>query len=158
MTTLQLSPLPLDNLTSSPQDSPVKMFQVPTPTGEGWKVNEAGCSLKLSDYLGQFSRDSLFLKTFQPSLTGDLIVFSGNLPKAVLMQNGKLFHRPQWVRHTYEKGFSLLPTPKASDRLGIVHCKEGQTQHLSASVLSGNKTRILNPQFVAWMMGLPEDW
>jgi len=113
MTTLQLSLLPLDNSTSSPPDFPVKTFQVPTPTGEGWKVSDLGCSLKSSESFAQFSPDSFCLKTYQPSLTGDLTEFSGKLPKAGLMRNGKLFQRQAWVRLTKGNGFSLLPTPKA---------------------------------------------
>jgi hypothetical protein len=115
MTTLQLSLLPPDNSTSSPPVSPVKTFQVPTPTGEDWKVSGVDCSLKLSESFAQFSPDSYCLKTYQPSLTGDLTEFSGKLPKAGLMRNGKLFQRQAWERRTKGNGFSLLPTPKAQD-------------------------------------------
>jgi hypothetical protein len=115
MTTLQLSLLLLDNSTSSPPDFPVKTFQVPTPTGEGWKVSDLGCSLKSSESFAQFSPDSYCLKTSQPLLTGGLTEFSGKLPKAGLMRNGKLYQRPAWERLTKGNGFSLLPTPNASD-------------------------------------------
>lgn len=118
MTMLQLSLLPPDNSTSSPPDSPVKTFQVPTPTGEGWKVNDRDCSLKSSDSFAQFSPDSYSLKTSQICLTGDLTVFSGNLPKAGLMRNGKLYQRPAWVRRTKGNGFSLLPTARTRGLCG----------------------------------------
>jgi hypothetical protein len=118
MTTLQLSLLPTDNSTSSPPDFPVKTFQVPTPTGEGWKVSDLGCSLKLSESFAQFSPDSYCLKTSQPLLTGDLTVFSGKLPKAGLMRNGKLFQRPAWERLTKGNGFSSLPTPQTRGLCG----------------------------------------
>lgn len=118
MTTLQLSLLPPDDSTSSPQAFPAKTFQVPTPTGEGWKVNGLDCSLKSSESFAQFSLDSYCLKTSQICLTGDLTEFSGNLPKAGLMRNGKLFQRPAWVRRTVGNGFSLLPTARTRGLCG----------------------------------------
>jgi len=124
MTTLQLSLLPPDNSTSSPPDFPAKTFQVPTPTGEGWKVSDLDCSLKSSESFAQFSPDSFCLKTYQPSLTGDLTEFSGKLPKAGLMRNGKLYQRQAWVRLTKGNGFSLLPTPRSQEGSGGGSAKE----------------------------------
>lgn len=158
MTTLQLSMLPLEPLTLLPQDSLVRTFQVPIPTGEGWKVNDQDCSLRSSDCFAQFSPDSSCLKTSQISLSGDLSKYCGSFPSAGLMLNGRLFHLPQWERSIFVRGFSYLPTPKAQERPGVATCKKGQTQHLSAAVLSGNKTHTLNPRFVEWMMGVPENW
>jgi hypothetical protein len=166
MTTLQLSLLPPDNSTSSPPVSPAKTFQVPTPTGEDWKVNEAGCSLKLSESFAQFNPDSYCLKTYQLSLTGDLTEFSGKLPKAGLMRNGKLFQRQAWERLTKGNGFSSLPTPRAQEpgrtRLGygrgLRELMEGRTQLLptpKAQDCKHSPSNALNNQANGYQMHLP---
>jgi hypothetical protein len=169
MTTLQLSLLPLDNSTSLPPDSPAKTFQVPTPTGEDWKVSDLGCSLKSSESFAQFSPDSYCLKTCQPLLTGGLTVFSGKLPKAGLMRNGKLYQRQAWVRLTKGNGFSLLPTPKAMDgdrgSVGTITRFNNATgrKALKSAIgkLQPDPNQVkgqLNPEFVEWMQGYPLGW
>lgn len=56
----------------------------------------------------------------------------------------------------------LLSTPKASDgqHPGSRKCNPGQTQHLSCQVIPEDapKGAKLNPDFVEFMMGFPENW
>lgn len=158
MQTLQTIIPGLESLTLSPSDRPVRTYQSAIPTGEGWMVNSLDSSLKPCESFAQFDPDFAFLKTSEKHLFETSTAFSGSFPKAGSMLNGSLYQRQAWVRRSCVKGCSLLPTPKAQERPGLVSRKPGQTLHLSAAVLGGDKTRILNPQFVRWLMGYPDGW
>jgi len=159
MTTLQLSLLPPDSLTSSPPVSPVKTLPKVTPTGEGWKVNALGFSTKSCVLLATLSPNSCYWKTSQGCLTEDLATFSVNWPESGLMRNGVAYGHRSWERRTPVSDCSLLPTPLSQGRLGIkAQPKPNQTKHLSAVILGGSKTHTLNPQFLLWMQGYPKDW
>lgn len=158
MTTSQLSIPGLGNSTSLPPDSRAKTFHVPTPTGEGWMVGDRGCSLKPCESYAWFNQPFPSLKTYQTLLTEDCLTYSTPLTAPGLMRNGKLYRRQAWVRLTKGNDSFSLPTPKASDRLGIVSTKPGQTKHLSAEILGGDKTRRLNLPFIEWMQGYPTNW
>ena len=165
METLQLSLLPKNSLNSSPEDFPVKTFHAPTPTGEGWKVNDQDCFTNLSESFASADPVTSYWKTsqrcFQSKTEGIWAQFSGSFPKAGMMRSGKLYRHPQWVRHTCVKEFSLLPTPVASDH------KSATSQSVSQAIIHrGKSPRLgeyvaaqtpgqLNPEFVEWLMGFP---
>lgn len=221
MMTSEPTQLSLEISISSPSDPHAKIFQLPTPTGEGWKVNAQDCFTKRLESFAWFDRDSPYLKTSQGSLlkTGGstLREFSGRFGKAGTMLNGRLYRLPAWERRIYEKGCSLWPTPASADAVGSTggsqhsslrtkvrstptptaqdskNCTLPQSQSggdtlpvcllgmlpiprtgshkmpskemtnrtkwdLETVVAIGNGSRILNPQFVEWMMGFPIGW
>ena len=119
MTTSQLSLLPEEPTISSQGDFRAPTFQVPTPTGEGWKVNVADCSMNSCELFASADPVTSSLKTSQRCFQGEggeiWQQYSGSFPKAGLMRNGKLYRRRQWVRRTYAREYSLLPTVIAGD-------------------------------------------
>lgn len=54
-------------------------------------------------------------RTSEDSLFGEAIVFSGTLPTAGTMRNGKLYARATSGRHSFAPGSSSWPTPRAED-------------------------------------------
>ena len=161
--TSQLSLLPQESLTSSPSDRHVKIFQAPIPTEEGWKVNDRDCSLKQSGCFAWFDPDTQSLRTLQMSLPkmedNTLSRFSGRFPKAGMMRNGKLYHQLQWVRRTYGRGSSLLPTPTAQDsKNSTLPPSQSDRDTVPGHLIREGHSGQLNPALVEWLMGYPAGW
>jgi len=168
METSQLSLLNLEPTTSSPSDRHAKIFQAPIPTGEGWKVNDRDCSLKQSGCFAWFDPDTQSLRTLQmslPKMEGNTLSrFSGRFLRAGMMRNGKLYQRQAWVRRTYGRGSSLLPTPTARDHKDcgantdfMKIAKKGKLAGV-IKTMNTSTTGELSPEFVEWMQGYPAGW
>lgn len=163
MTTLQLSLLNQGNTTSLPEASPAKIFQSPTPTGEGWKVNAQDCFTNSCGLFASADPVTSYWKTSQrcsQSPTGELWgQFSGSFPKSGTMLNGRLYQRPQWVRRTYAKGCLLLPTPTAQDaKNSTLPPSQLSRDTIPGALLRSGIHGELNPEFYQWLMGYSIGW
>ena len=93
--------------------------------------------------------------------------FSPNWPEWGTMQNGEFAERAKKVRRITAQGCIWLLTPTASeykrDKLSYPMLQKrhhrsagGLTEHLYR--LFGPVSGRLNPRFLLWMMGFPENW
>ena len=118
MTTSRASDHRPENLRSLRPGSPAKTFPRPG-SSRGCQRQEADCSTKSSDWLGNFDLNSCCLKMleiFCLTKTGRRSKKSSfKLPKQGLMLNGHLFQRQIWEPATSAREFGSLPTPVAND-------------------------------------------
>jgi hypothetical protein len=65
-----------------------------------------------------YDPDTHYWKTLEDTCLWGSEPYSQTLPASGSMQSGRLFLQPRLVRHTKETGYSLWPTPTASDWKG----------------------------------------
>ena len=118
----------------------------------------------------------------QRMMDGRLEEFSGTWPASGTMRAGTCYRQPPLVLRIFVKGSSFWRTPGASETTGgaadaMDRKSQGHSVSLSDQVntpemwptpTAGGRTAgpspaekcggSLNPQFVAWMLGLPIDW
>lgn len=82
---------------------------------QAWKGSEAACSLKSSDSLASFDRNSFSWKMSQQSLFEDLNEFVWSSLRWGMIVDGLLYQPQSLVPHTSAIGGFSLPTPLASD-------------------------------------------
>lgn len=118
--------------------------------------------------------DTPSLRTFQLSFFGGCIEFSGTLPRSGLMRSGRVYPRQPLVLLTKETGFSLWPTPLASDGKRMKFSREQHLKHHARNIKEGfgGGAAALNlvvhiqiefdgyptANFVEWLMGFPTNW
>ena len=105
------------------------------PSGDGWiltggfpcqDISVAGkgagiegfardCGLSTRGSLAKYDRGTRSWRTSARSLDGDLIEFSGALPKSGTMRSGVIYELPTSERRTAGKESGLWPTPDASE-------------------------------------------
>ena len=130
---------------------------------------------KCTALLMSYDQESQCWRTCQQSLfVGDNKSLD-RLPKSGMTQNGSSYRQENLEHHTKGNVGSVLPTPAASDvkRKMASPCNlrakdRGYGLCLSAQVLVDQQPTpqaqaigdrlTLNPSFVEWMMGFPEDW
>lgn len=149
-------------LTSSLEDSPARTFPS-LDRGAGLMVKGRDCGLSLPGSFAFFDHDSFSWRTWQLSLHGGLIPFSGTWPRAGLMLNGFAYKRHPLVRRTYATERSFLPTPQAFDSKRAVmdhKSMDSSRRHKKGgcSNLAETFNGFPNPLFVEWMMGFPMGW
>ena len=160
---------------SSAGGSPAKISREATPGGPDWLGRAPAFGGNSLGSFAQFCPDSWLLKTFQLSLGGGFLPFSGSLPKAGTMRSGILSARRPSGRAIDVTGFSssdgeMLPTPTASDAYGSgSRNTENSKAHFGVSLtdwakkddgrgrISGDRGK-LSPEFVRLMMGFPAGW
>lgn len=163
-----------DWLMSLQPDSPVNPSQLQGRKPE--KTIPETCGLKRLNAFALLDRNTHSWRMCQVSLltnTGE--PFSGNWPKAGMMQNGVCLERMMSGRTTEERGSGLWPTPtmndfkgsgkngKLRDRLDYA-TERGATKlkvFPTAQVATGQDKPIggqLNPNWVEWLMGWPIGW
>lgn len=115
--------------------------------GRGWSQSYA-----------EYDPDSYWWRTSQLSFEipshGDLS--SVDFTDSGSMQNGQLFPRAQWVRHTCDAACSSWPTPVARDWKGYTF-RDGESICNPLREIYGRSGRP-NPTWIAWIMGFPCDW
>ena len=120
--------------------------------------------------------DGSWLKTYQGCyqvrLDGSLEEFSGTWPRAGMMQSGIAYQRRRLAPHIVETGYSLWPTPTASDwitrRFGIGslvrrYCRKRPLGELRmgprlGEVLAGEFGCYQSSSLTEWLMGFPPKW
>ncbi len=130
---------------------------------------------KPSESFATFDQESHFWRTSQRSLfTNTSEPFSGTYPTRGLMLNGELFERPASALLTDDPGFSLWPTPTASDQLRTKLKAEAFLKQKERNAESGHGAGVSSgsligavviatgycpaPEFHEWMMGMPIGW
>jgi len=103
---------------SCAEDSPARISRQPEAV-PGWLGSAQVFGGNMLGSFAQFCPDSLSLRTFQLSLGGGFLPFSGTLPRAGMMRNGMLSERRPSGRAIDVTGCSLLlgetmPTPTAA--------------------------------------------
>ena len=132
--------------------------------GKELVLPEAGpvFGLSIGDLLGIYDHDSQLWKTWELSLFGGLIPFSGRFPKSGIMQNGRIYGQVTWAHRTKGKGYGSWPTPRTQGMCGGTgnwnqlkkNCKDIE----EARQMGAGNGGQLNPQWVEWLMGYPAGW
>lgn len=111
------SDLELQELMQSAPDFPANLTPKQERGEHLW--TKGTCGLSFTGLFAMFNHDGLCLKMSSgylvAMLDGSFEEFSGTWPKHGLMLSGRLFQQPRWEPCTDGKGYSLLPTPTASD-------------------------------------------
>lgn len=122
---------------------------------------EADCGPSISGSLASYDQGTSSWKTFQHSLDGELIEFSGTWPASGMVRNGKLYSRPTLGCLIVENESSLLPTPTRSFGVNARGWGLSQTGRLRYSQkMQDNALRFGYRPPIAlleWMMGFPEN-
>jgi len=138
----------------------------------GFMPKGRGSGGKCSGSFAWFDRDTSLWRTWQRCLTGGLMKFLGRWPKAGMMQNGKCYQLKCLVGSTKENAPSLWPTPRACHAmahkmmttfraLGRPYGASNLEDKLTLNLLDQKQSLdglYMNPQWVEWLMGYPEDY
>jgi len=167
------SQIPSESMLSA-VDSPARTLVPATIAERGSMGSAAAYGLNMPELFGSFDLDTSSLRMSQRLLFADLNECSVALPRAGTMRNGKLFRRRCWARRMKETGFSLWPTPQASDGKRMEFSREAHLKHQARNRLIGWGTGPagLNvvahcqiefdgcptANFVEWLMGFPMNW
>lgn len=161
--TVQLKPR---NAMCSQRDSHAKTSATAGRRQELEEKSQA-CSMKPFAWLDSSDPQGSCWKTYQRSLLDEgWMSFSNHFANSGMMLNGKLYPANPLVDLTSEQEPSLWPTPAAHEaRLGYQkrHAGAKGTQESLTTVvinrLGGREavTGQLNPQFVSWLMGFPQE-
>ena len=189
LSTLMLPPLTVQNglekwITSLP-DSHANLGQKQGPKRE--HLTRDGSGLTSPESFARFDPNSSSWKTFQTSLTGDSLPYSGTWPRSGSMQNGVLSKRAMLVLAINETGFSssptMFPTPTTIDNALCPSMANKSPAHqnlrnlptpcardwkdigTSPSEKNRNSPPLavhaggrLNPIWIEWLMGFPIGW
>ena len=142
--------------------------------------NDLGCGRNISESFASYDHDSQSWKTYQPSFIEGLEGFSETFPQSGILRNGKLFQRQPLDAHIGVNVHGLWPTPTATDYFSPCHTdalrklsgekrpsgasigmKLGQDLRVTRQYHSWKKPKEklwLNPGFVEWLMGMPQQW
>ena len=124
--------------------------------GRASRVNGPDSGKNSSESFAWLDPNTSSWKTFQRSLVEGWISFSGILPRAGMMRNGRLYRRAPLVHHIHDKGCFLWPTPTREDwRGGGKNCNQGYFKHRVARRFGGTWP---HPTFVEQVMGFPIGW
>lgn len=115
--------------------------------------------------LAKYDRASQSWRTSQRSLLEEWALYAETWPESGMTQNGQLYRRAPWVRHTCDSECSLWPTPTASvDRRGFgipLHDRPGRYKKSTVQrvhAMIGEHGWRIHPNFTEALMGYPTDW
>jgi len=114
--------------------------------------------------LARYDHDTRSWKTFQHSLFGGLIAFSGTWPRSGMMRNGIAYLLPVLAYPKLGTESGLLPTMVHSDGKGAATQRfNGSTQYRGSKMSeklrnSSSDPRYTHPHFAAIAMGFPKNW
>lgn len=138
------------------------------------------CGPRPGKYLVSYYRDTQSWRMFPVSLVliGDnsLGTYSGTWPTSGMMRNGTVSQRKPWVQRIDDPGYSLWPTPTASEAKRARFCNRPDifSRAKEHGILKGRFTSgaagytsmatmigfglFPTPMFFEWMMGFPPNW
>jgi hypothetical protein len=129
-----------------------------------WEENEAGYSLRSSDSLASYDRDSFSWKTCQLSLFGGLSAFSWSSLRSGTIVGGRLFQPQKLEPVTFARDGGFVPTPTATDYKRSYYKQPGGWKTYALPTLakmgnlSGHPKGLLNPEWEEQAMGYPIGW
>jgi hypothetical protein len=139
-----------------------------------WWVPARASGRTMQQPFGLFDPDTCSWRTWQHSLFGGSEPFSGTWPRSGMMRSGMLYPRASLVPRISESGFSLWPTPTASDDTRARYSLESLRRQLRRNQSHGFQTGgsggsfaarladefgcFLTPSLSRWTMGFPPDW
>ncbi len=154
-----------DNLESLSAAAPVRELVEPIPRALVSTTSAQAFGTKCFDSSTSADRNSSSGRTLLPpenpsqdNNTQSLEQFSGVLPRAGLMQNGKLFPQLHVERPTGVSESLLLPTPMAHSRASDKYRTPGQDrleQSLRPHLPLGH---VSHPALREWLQGFPNGW
>ena len=162
---------------SSPGDFLARIYQSPE-VEEDWPASAPVFGGKCSAYFPSYVRDSSSSKTSRSLSLLDSAKFSEVLPNSGMMRNGRVCPLDNLGPCITENGFSLLPTPQASDGMqgaisskwsnvvpdsrGFprrIHVASGGTFSIGlARITQASVFQPLIPQLAEELMGFPIEW
>ena len=148
MTISKPSQLSLDNMMSSQEVSPAKIFQWPVEEKELQNNPDQVSFTPSCESYAWYDQDSLSWKTWQRSLITDWTSFSESFPKQGTMQNGQLYLQVHWEPPTDVQGggvSQLLPTPTARGLQREVFSK------MESGIWSAKHTGRLDPNWRSYV-------
>jgi len=149
-------------LTSSVADSPAKISAMPDAVPDS-TAKEVDCFSRPFAWFDNSDPDTSCWRTWQRSLQGGWIEYTGSWPRSVIVRNRIAYRLPPLVPHMSGIGFSSLPTPTANTKdLGTLEMKRhsGQQRQKGKPEAKYNAANggQLNPEWVEWLMGFPSGW
>lgn len=131
------------------------------PGSDSEPQTSVGSGVRCGASFAKWDHGSSSWRTFQVTLAGHLDEFSATWPRAGGVLNGTAFLRQPSAPLTSAIGSSYspdrrrYPTPTAREIKGPTgdSFQQGLT-----SALGITTRKVLNPEFVEWMMGLPIGW
>jgi hypothetical protein len=122
------------------------------------------CDLSSADLSASCNPLGLSSKMSQCFALEDWTRYSGASLRSGMMRSGTVFPLPPLVPLTKGTGSGLWPTPQASDSKNRGHLGMPAVQRrlsigkqLNLSMVVSNTSGNLNPQWVEWLMGFPND-
>jgi len=141
------------------------MYQRSMTNEADCKARDPASGLNMLESFASCDLDTFSLRTSQPCLLPEWIESSVTLPPAGMMRSGKLFERPPLDNRPDVKGFSLLPTPCASDfrrhKFSLETIYKVYTRPIRYGMLLPYVLTIWNipiprfPNIYEWIMGFP---
>ena len=130
--------------------------------------------LNLPESFASYDPATCLWKTSQRSFIEELTRFSATWPRSGTMRNGSAYLLPPWVCRITVTGFSLWPTPTASQardlefsmEQAIKRLRRNQRNGFQTGAASGSLTdRVIDEcggyptaEFVELLMGFPLGW
>lgn len=166
-TTSPLSGSTQDSLTSSLEEALAKELVLLTLVAKDSQIADPLCGLSNCGSSNNVAPASLSGKMLvapdiqsQGSPTHHSEQYSGILPSAGMMQNGKLLPQPHLERPTAGNEYLLLPTPMAHSRASAEYSRPGQDK-LEQKLRELGVTppgHVSHPAVREYLMGLPDGW
>ncbi len=121
-------------------------------------ASEADSGESSTGSLAFFDHAMLSWKTSAHSLFEDCNEYSETLLGAGMMRNGHIYRRLPLVQFTDVPGFSLLPTPLATDWKGGSRQRENCKSQFRHWVTLVTGLSYPHPSAVEALMGFPPEW
>lgn len=153
---------PDPRLRSSAADSPASRSLKPASGGD--KPTSVGDGLGFSTLYAEYDPDTLSWKTFQLSFVMAELS-EQSLPTFIdagSMRGGQLFELPTLVRHIDANASSSWPTPRSTmAKIRTNPPRPGRCSNVNleeAVGALGGPIGYLNPRWIEWLMGFPDQW
>ena len=154
------------------EDFPVRMSAMPGAVLV-WPESDPASGLSSYASFARLDHDGSWLKMyedcFQVTADGTLEQFSEDWPSTGMMRSGQCYRLPSLGPHIFENGYSLWPTPVATDSRRLKFSKAQTFKALPKRRRKGGAVDIPTVMmevygayptlsFYEWMMGFPIRW
>lgn len=163
-----------DPLTLSAAGSHARTSANPTTEEPDLTAGGLDCGSNFIESSTSFDRDTQSWRTYLQSLFEDWTEFSEVFPRSGSMRSGKLYPQEPLALLTPDPGFSLWPTPQASDAKRMQFSREAHLKHQARNQRLGFGSGpaglnlvahcqvefggVPTANFAEWLMGFPINW